>query len=196
MVTRPGVNRNSMALWVTSIHDGMASGRQFTKIGGGRPAFSSANIFSTWAAAFGVHGGGLVLTCRSWSVIFGFHTPLQSGSFARSAHSFAVGGGLMTVGGFLAPSGFCSGSAAVIAAAQMASASTTPAANRCRIDVVSGCWELFADYLKSAGQCKVKPIQRPKATTATQIVNDSPPAMRAAAGLPTLRCCMLRPVKA
>src|SRR5689334_4716680 len=55
-----------------------------------------------YSAAFGVHGGIFVLTCASWSVIFGFQTPLQSGSFARSAQSFAVGGGLITGLGFAA----------------------------------------------------------------------------------------------
>src|SRR5713101_1251588 len=126
-----------MALWVTSIHDGMASGRQFTKIGGGRPAFSSTNIFSICAAAFGVHGGGLVLTCASWSVIFGFHTPLQSGSLARSAQSTAVGGGLMIAGGFFAGSALCSGSAALTAATEIASATIRPAPNRYRIVGIS-----------------------------------------------------------
>src|SRR6266849_1775783 len=101
MVTRPGVNRISIALWVTSIHDGIASGRQSTKMGGGRPAFSSSNIQAIFAAALAFHGGGLVLTWASWSVIFGFQTPLQSGSLARSAQSCAVGAGLMTVGAFL-----------------------------------------------------------------------------------------------
>src|SRR5882762_516137 len=95
-VTRPGVKRISIALWVTSIHAGIASGRQFTNSGGGRPAFSSASWCATSAAAFAFHGGMLVLACASWSVIFGFHTPLQSGSFARSAQSRAAGGGLMT----------------------------------------------------------------------------------------------------
>src|SRR5712691_2133548 len=94
-VTRPGVKRISIALWVTSIHAGIASGRQFTKSGGGRPAFSSASWCATSAAAFAFHGGILVLACASWSVIFGFHTPLQSGSFARSAQSRAAGGGLI-----------------------------------------------------------------------------------------------------
>src|SRR5215475_15014230 len=101
IVTRPGVKRNSMALWVTSIHDGIASGRHSTKIGGGRPAFSSAAMCSACLAAFSFHGGGLVFACRSWSVIFGFHTPLQSGSLARSAQSLGVGGGLMTAGTLL-----------------------------------------------------------------------------------------------
>src|SRR5690242_11310907 len=100
IVTRPGVNRTSMALWVTSIQDGCASGRQLAKIKRGRPAFSSANICSTFFAASSFHGGGLLLTCASWSVIFGFHTPLQSGNLARSAQSCAVGGGLMMVGVF------------------------------------------------------------------------------------------------
>src|SRR5712691_5318876 len=59
-------------------------------------AFSSASWCATSAAAFAFHGGMLVLACASWSVIFGFHTPLQSGSFARSAQSRAAGGGLMT----------------------------------------------------------------------------------------------------
>src|SRR5215470_12598737 len=97
MVTRPGVNRISMALWVTSIQDGMASGKQPKKMSFGLPAFSSASMCSIAAAALAFHGGGLVLACASWSVIFGFHTPLQSGSLARSAQSCAVGGGLMTV---------------------------------------------------------------------------------------------------
>src|SRR5436305_8177045 len=48
------------------------------------------------AAAFSFHGGMFVFAWASWSVIFGFHTPLQSGSLARSAQSCAVGGGLMT----------------------------------------------------------------------------------------------------
>jgi len=94
-VTRPGVKRISIALWVTSIHAGIASGRQFTNSGGGRPAFSSASWCATSAAAFAFHGGMLVLAWASWSVIFGFHTPLQSGSFARSAQSRAAGGELM-----------------------------------------------------------------------------------------------------
>src|SRR2546428_1465386 len=95
-LTRPGVKRISVALGVTSIHAGIASGRQFTNSGGGRPAFSSASWCATSAAAFAFHGGMLVLACASWSVIFGFHTPLQSGSFTRSAQSRSAGGGLMT----------------------------------------------------------------------------------------------------
>src|ERR1035441_2922875 len=101
MVTRPGVNRTSMALWVTSIQDGCASGRQLEKIRRGRPAFSSANICRIFLAAASFHGGGLVLTWASWSLIFGFQTPLQSGNLPRSAQSWADGGGLMTVGAFL-----------------------------------------------------------------------------------------------
>src|SRR5580692_4501957 len=101
MVTRPGVNRISMALWVTSIQEGWASGRQLAKISVGRPAFSSANMKAIFLAAASFHGGGLVLIWASWSEIFGFQTPLQSGSLPRSAQSCAVGGGLMTVGGFL-----------------------------------------------------------------------------------------------
>src|SRR5258706_3735046 len=95
-VTRPGVNRISIVLCVTSIHAGIASGRQFTNRGGGRPAFSSANWNLITSAALEFHGGILVLTWASWSVILGFQVPLQSGSFARSDQSFAVGGGLMT----------------------------------------------------------------------------------------------------
>src|SRR5438477_8884189 len=95
-VTRPGVKRISIALWVTSIHAGIASGRQLTKSGGGLPAFSSAIWCFTNAAAFSFHGGMLIFACMSWSVILGFHTPLQSGSFARSAQSCAEGGGLIT----------------------------------------------------------------------------------------------------
>src|SRR6202011_3431233 len=101
MVTRPGVNRISMALWVTSIQEGCASGKQLEKTRKGLPAFSSANIFAIFLAASSFHGGGLLLTWASWSVIFGFQTPLQSGSLARSAQSCAVGAGLMTVGAFL-----------------------------------------------------------------------------------------------
>src|ERR1700693_5331995 len=110
MVTRPGVNRNSIALWVTSIHDGIASGRQSTKIGAGRPAFSSSNISAILAAALAFQGGGLVLTWASWCVTFGFQIPLHSGSWARSAHSCALGGGLTTTG-FLAGSTDCAASA-------------------------------------------------------------------------------------
>src|SRR3984885_964923 len=101
MVIRPGVNRISIALWVTSIQDGCASGRQLEKISRGRPAFSSANMNSIFLAAASFQGGGLVLTWASWSLIFGFQTPLQSGSLPRSVQSWAVGAGLMTVGGFL-----------------------------------------------------------------------------------------------
>src|SRR5882757_750017 len=97
IVTRPGVNRISIALCVTSIQAGMASGRQSEKMRRGLPAFSSANILAISVAAFAFHGGGLVLIWASWSVIFGFHTPLQSGSLARSAQFCAVGGGLITV---------------------------------------------------------------------------------------------------
>src|SRR5471032_3034840 len=100
MVTRPGVNRISMALWVTSIQDGCASGRQYEKIRRGRPAFSSANMNSIFLAAASFQGVGLVLTWASWSVIFGFHTPLQSGSLPMSAQSCAVGAGLIIDGVF------------------------------------------------------------------------------------------------
>src|SRR2546428_783448 len=107
MVTRPGVNRISIALWVTNIQVGWASGKQPKKIRRGLPAFSSANICWIFLAAFSFHGGGLVLTWASWSVIFGFHTPLQSGNLPRSAQSCAVGAGLMTVGAFLGGSAAC-----------------------------------------------------------------------------------------
>src|SRR5437868_14553238 len=100
MVTRPGVNRISIALWVTSIQDGWLSGKQPKNTSGGRPAFSSANMWSIFFLASSFHGGGLVLTWASWSVIFGFHTPLQSGSLPMSAQSWAVGAGLMMVGVF------------------------------------------------------------------------------------------------
>jgi hypothetical protein len=43
-------------------------------------------------AAASFQGGGLVLTWASWSLIFGFQTPLQSGSLPRSVQSCAVGG--------------------------------------------------------------------------------------------------------
>src|SRR6267143_7316644 len=60
-----------------------------------RSAMRMSPLFGS-AAAFALHGGMLVLAWASWSVIFGFHTPLQSGSFASSAQSRAAGGGLMT----------------------------------------------------------------------------------------------------
>jgi len=63
IVTLPGVNNISIALCVTSIHAGIASGRQFTNKGGGRPAFSSAYWNSICAAALAFHGGGLVFIC-------------------------------------------------------------------------------------------------------------------------------------
>src|ERR1700692_4138403 len=56
---------------------------------------------SIFLAAVSFQGGGLVLTWASWSVIFGFQTPLQSGSLPRSVQSCAVGAGLMIVGAFL-----------------------------------------------------------------------------------------------
>src|ERR1700743_2433677 len=90
-----------MALWVTSIQEGCASGKQLEKTRKGLPAFSSANIFAIFLAASSFHGGGLLLTWASWSVIFGFQTPLQSGSLPISAQSWAVGAGLITAGGFL-----------------------------------------------------------------------------------------------
>src|ERR1700676_1102591 len=114
MVTRPGVNRISMALWVTSIQDGCASGRQLEKISRGRPAFSSANMNAIFLAAASFQGGGLVLTWASWSLIFGFQTPLQSGSFPRSAQSWGVGAGLMIDGAFLGACAEDSGAAATI----------------------------------------------------------------------------------
>src|SRR5438067_12959755 len=114
MVTRPGVNRISIALWVTSIQVGWLSGKQPKKTSGGRPAFSSANIKSICFLAFSFHGGGLVLTWASWSVIFGFQTPLQSGNLAMSAQSCAVGGGLMMAGVFLGASAALSGKAAIV----------------------------------------------------------------------------------
>src|SRR4051812_25197092 len=100
-VTRPGVYRISIALWVISIQDGWFSGKHPGKISGGRPALSSAAWNAASLAAFSFQGGGLVFTWASWSEIFGFHTPLQSGSLAMSAQSLGVGGGLMTAGTFL-----------------------------------------------------------------------------------------------
>src|SRR5476651_1139019 len=100
IVMRPGVNRISIALWVISIQDGCASGRHSEKMRRGRPAFSSANMSAIFLAASSFHGVGLVFTWASWSVIFGFHTPLQSGSLPMSAQSFAVGGGFITVADF------------------------------------------------------------------------------------------------
>jgi hypothetical protein len=57
-------------------------------------------MWSIFFFAVSFHGGGLVLTWASWSVIFGFHTPLQSGNLPMSAQSCAVGGGLMMAGVF------------------------------------------------------------------------------------------------
>jgi hypothetical protein len=57
-------------------------------------------MWSIFFFATSFHGGGLVLIWASWSVIFGFHTPLQSGNLAMSAQSCAVGAGLMMVGTF------------------------------------------------------------------------------------------------
>src|SRR5579871_4842131 len=76
----------------------------------GRPAFSSSHIFCTSLATFSFQGGGLLFACLSWSVTLGFHTPVQSGRLARYAQSCAVGGGLITVGGFF---GGCCALAAV-----------------------------------------------------------------------------------
>src|SRR3954469_9143748 len=146
IVTRPGVNRISIALWVTSIQDGWLSGKQPKKTNGGRPAFSSANMKSICFLAFSFQGGGLVLTWASWSVIFGFQTPLQSGSLAMSAQSFGVGGGLMTAGTFLPASlevslaGCPWGWARTVAAAttEIARIESENAQCRYRIDAHSG----------------------------------------------------------
>src|SRR5690242_18936664 len=105
MVTRPSMNRISIALRVTSIQDGWLSGKQPKNTSGRRPTFSSANICSIFFAAVSFHGGGLVLTWASWSVIFGFHTPLQSGNLPMSAQSCAVGAGLIMVGAFVGARG-------------------------------------------------------------------------------------------
>src|SRR5579862_8041760 len=99
MVTRPGVNRNSMALCVISIQLGIASGRQFTNRPLGLPASSAFISLATWAAAAGFQGMGSVLIRASWSDKLGVQTPLQSGNFARAAQSPACGGGLITGSG-------------------------------------------------------------------------------------------------
>src|SRR3954465_12960917 len=96
IVTRPGVTRISIALWVTSIHAGIASGRQFTNKGGGRPSASSLYWNLIRSAAFSFQGGGLVFICAFWSEPLCVHTPLKSGSLPRSVHCCCVGGGLMT----------------------------------------------------------------------------------------------------
>ena len=179
-----------MALWVTSIQDGIASGRQLTKIGGGRPAFSSANIFSIRAAALGVQGGGLVFTCASWSVIFGFQTPLQSGSLARSAQSLR---GRRRIDDGRRLLGACPRFATARQPTDAADASkrqrqenrvNSQGASPRMIGIACaylGCIEV-AIILKPQAQCKVKPIQRPKATTAIHNSRDTPPAIRAGAG--------------
>src|SRR5579871_6440503 len=153
MVTRPGVNRISIALWVTSIHDGSASGRQLEKTRKGRPAFSSANIFWIFLAAASFHGGGLVLTCASWSVIFGFQTPLQSGNLARSAQSCAVGGGLMTGGSFLDA---CAQAIEGASSRVIRAAETIP--KEADVTCISPRWRLFyegiEDLFRCEGQCR------------------------------------------
>src|SRR6478752_1930414 len=170
MVTRPGVNRISIALWVTSIQDGCASGRQFEKMRRGRPAFSSANMASIFLAATSFQGGGLVLTCASWSVIFGFQTPLQSGSLARSVQSCAVGGGLIADGVFF---GAC---------ADVCDA-TDAVKTKTKRDLRMVGEQIFMGYSPARIrtrrrakvtpiQCIVKPIPRPNATTAIHMSND------------------------
>src|SRR5450755_1353101 len=175
MVTRPGVNRISIALWVTSIQDGWASGRQLEKIRRGRPAFSSANMNSIFLAAVSFQGGGLVLTWASWSLIFGFQTPLQSGSLARSAQSWAVGAGLMTVGAFLG-----AWAEAIEAARTMATGTAAK--------IPSGLTFTGSSPARKQGnvapsQCIVKPISRPNATTAIHSSNEIAAAARAATGV-------------
>src|SRR4051812_20409306 len=95
-VTRPGVNKNSRALWVISIQLGMDSGRQFTNSPLGSPAFSAATSLAICAAAAGFQGTGSPLIRASWSDMLGVQTPLQSGSFARADQSAGCGGGLTT----------------------------------------------------------------------------------------------------
>src|SRR5579864_8295526 len=167
MVTRPGVNRISMALWVTSIQDGCASGRQFAKISVGRAAFSSANMCATFLAAASFHGGGLVLTCASWSVIFGFQTPLQSGSLARSVQSCAVGGGLMTGGSFL---GAC---AQAIEGASSRAMRAAEAIKEADVTCISPRWRLFCEGIEELFHCEgqCRPFEVPAIPVAWRSVH-------------------------
>src|SRR5580692_12448756 len=63
--------------------------------GKGRPAFSSAYICSICLAVCAFHGGGLLRSCATWSLITGVHTPPKSGSLASACQSRSVGGGLI-----------------------------------------------------------------------------------------------------
>src|ERR1700722_1516973 len=121
---------------------------------------------SIFLAAASFQGGGLVLTWASWSVIFGFHTPLQSGSLPRSAQSCAVGAGLMTVGAF-----FGAWAQAIEVATIMASGTATKLPSGPTLTVSSPCGKCgSAAWAKVAStQCIVKPTPRPHATTAIQI---------------------------
>src|ERR1700722_19187013 len=98
MVTRPGVKKKPSRLWVGNIQLGIDSGRQLMNSPLGSPACSAASSFAICAAAALFHGTGSVLMRRSWSVMFGVQTPLQSGRLARADQSFGSGGGLMTTG--------------------------------------------------------------------------------------------------
>ena len=62
MVTRPGVNRISIALWVTSIQDGMRLGKAVGEYQRRAASlFLGEHVLDLLAAA-SFHGGGLVLT--------------------------------------------------------------------------------------------------------------------------------------
>src|ERR1700722_11156190 len=64
-------------------------------IANGRPASSSAYIFLTCLAISFFQGGGLVVSCFTWSVMSGVHVPDQSGSVASALYSFNVGAASM-----------------------------------------------------------------------------------------------------
>src|ERR1035438_1589620 len=123
---------------------------------------------SIFLAAASFQGAGLVLIWVSWSLIFGFQTPLQSGSLPRSAQSCAVGGGLMMVGGFL-------GAWAEAIEAARIRASGTAAKIPNGLTFTGQFSDLKAAQRGRPGssvttsQCIVKPTPRPNATTLIHI---------------------------
>src|ERR1700723_427696 len=81
--------------------------------GKGRPAFSSAYICSICLAICAFHGGGLLRSCATWSLMTGVQTPLKSGSLASACQSRSVAGGLI---GSLAAGSAASEDGSVLAA--------------------------------------------------------------------------------
>src|SRR6202789_2229710 len=92
--------------------------------GKGRPAFSSAYICSICLAICAFHGGGLLRSCATWSLMTGVQTPLKSGSLASDCQSRSVAGGLI---GALA-AGWAASQGGSVAAANAANAARISAA--------------------------------------------------------------------